>query len=176
MKVPAFTIGDQSIAESLVIIEYINDRFPEKNLLPKDPLKRAYIRYFIEIFSSKVSSEFFKFIFNIKEESARIEYEKNIGVSFERLNELLVQQSPSGPYFLGNEYSLADIAIAPFVARIKGFNKLFLDGYEFEALKKFPRLAEFFDGITDRPSFKETYCGDQAYIDVLIKKFNIAKQ
>jgi glutathione S-transferase len=41
---------------------------------------------------------------------------------------------------------------------------------------KLPRLAEFFDGITDRPSFKETYCGDQAYIDVLIKKFNIAKQ
>ena len=30
LKVPAFTIGDQSIAESLVIIEYINDRFPEK--------------------------------------------------------------------------------------------------------------------------------------------------
>jgi glutathione S-transferase len=101
---------------------------------------------------------------------------KRISVLLLNLNELLVQQSPSGPYFLGSEYSLADIAIAPFVARIKGFNKLFLDGYEFEALKKLPRLAEFFDGITNRPSFKETYCGDQAYIDILSKKFNITKQ
>lgn len=59
------------------------------SLLPKDPLKRAYIRYFIEIFSSKVNSEFFKFIFNIKEENARIEYEKNIGASFERVRRML---------------------------------------------------------------------------------------
>jgi glutathione S-transferase len=29
-KVPALTVEGQNIAESLVIIEYINDRFPEK--------------------------------------------------------------------------------------------------------------------------------------------------
>ncbi|KAG1463809.1 hypothetical protein G6F56_005207 [Rhizopus delemar] len=176
LKVPAFTVGGQNIAESLVIIEYVNDRFPEKNLLPQDPLKRAYIRYFIEFFSTKINSEFFKYLFNYKGEKAFENYEKNVSEAFERFNELLVQQSSSGPYFLGNEYSLADIAIAPFVARILGFNKLFLDGYEFEALKKYPRITEFFTGVLSRPSFNETYCGDQAYIDILAKKFNVVKQ
>ncbi|KAI8087003.1 thioredoxin-like protein [Gilbertella persicaria] len=52
LKVPALTTEDQSIAESLGIIKYINDRFPEKNLLTQDPLKRAKIRFAIEYFSS----------------------------------------------------------------------------------------------------------------------------
>lgn len=30
LKVPALTVEGQNLAESLVIIEYINDRFPEK--------------------------------------------------------------------------------------------------------------------------------------------------
>ena len=30
LKVPAFTVGGKHIAESLVLVEYLNDRFPEK--------------------------------------------------------------------------------------------------------------------------------------------------
>ncbi|CAO3664853.1 hypothetical protein G6F70_009203 [Rhizopus microsporus] len=175
LKVPAFTVGGKHIAESLVLVEYLNDRFPEKNLLPKDPLKRAYVRYFIEYYSSKVQSEFFKYAFNIKAENAFTDYEKNVSGALDRVNELLVQQSPTGPYFLGNEYSIADIAVAPLLARILAFHRLFLNGYEWEAVKKYPRLSEFIKGITERPSFKETYIGDEEFVNSFTAKFNITK-
>lgn len=85
----------------------------------------------------------------------------------------MLQQSATGPYFLGNEFSLADIAIAPFVLRINGFNKVALKGFEFEAVKSNPRLAEFIQGITSRPTVKETYVGDEQYLEVLAKRFNL---
>lgn len=56
------------------------------SLLPKDPLKRAYVRYFIEYYSSKVQSEFFKYAFNIKAENAFTDYEKNVSGALDRVS------------------------------------------------------------------------------------------
>lgn len=35
------------IPESHVVMELVADLFPEKDLLPKDPIERAHARYFI---------------------------------------------------------------------------------------------------------------------------------
>jgi maleylacetoacetate isomerase len=43
--VPALVVGDAVIIESLAIIEYLEQVYPEVPLLPSDPLKRAQIRY-----------------------------------------------------------------------------------------------------------------------------------
>lgn len=82
------------------------------------------------------------------------------------------QQAASGPYFLGEQYSLADIAIAPFYARVNAFNKLALDGHGFDAVKNSPRLAEFLNGITSRPSFQDSFLGDEKLIEFMKKRFN----
>jgi glutathione S-transferase len=85
----------------------------------------------------------------------------------------LKQQSATGPYFLGEQFSLADIALAPFVLRTEAFTKLVLDGYKFDAIKNSPRLASFYEGVTSRPSAKETYYGDREYLTLAINKFNL---
>jgi glutathione S-transferase len=88
----------------------------------------------------------------------------------------LLQQSATGPYFLGEEFSLADVSLAPFIQRIHGFNVIVLDGYMFEAIKNSPRLAEFIKGILSRPTVQETYCGDEKYTSVLVERFGFSKQ
>ncbi|CEP08342.1 hypothetical protein [Parasitella parasitica] len=175
LKVPALNTEGQNIAESLVIIEYLNDRFPEKNLLPKEPLKRAYVRFAIEYFSSKINSEFYKYIFNQNAENARENFETNINASLVRFNELLLQQAKTGPYFLGNDFSLADVAIAPHFLRIDALSKHFLNGFEFSAVKTNPRLAEFLAGIADRPSVKETFIGEDAFVEQIAARYNLKK-
>lgn len=87
----------------------------------------------------------------------------------------MVQQSETGPYFLGDKLSLADIAIAPFLLRILAFNKYYLSKYEFDAVKKHARLAEFFKGITTHPTVTESYCGDEVYTEILAKKYGFTK-
>ncbi|KAI8357277.1 glutathione S-transferase [Blakeslea trispora] len=172
LKVPVLKTEGQNLAESLVIIEYINDRYPEKNLLPKDPLKRAQIRFAIEYFASKISPEFYKFVMNMKAEDARANYEKNINQGLVRFEELLKQQSPTGPYFLGEEFSLADVAIAPFVMRIHALNTVFLDGLKLEAVTSSPRLTEFVKGVLTRPSVKDTWVGEEKLVEFLKKRFS----
>ncbi|KAL9548454.1 hypothetical protein MBANPS3_005667 [Mucor bainieri] len=175
LKVPALNVEGQNLAESLVIIEYLADRFPEAKLLPKEPLKRANIRFAIEYFSSKVSTEFYKYVFNQSAENARENFETNVNAALIRFNELLLQQSKTGPYFLGEEYSLADVAIAPFVLRIHALLEHILDGYKFEAVQNNPRLHEFITGALQRPSVQETWFGDEKFIEAMSARFNLKK-
>jgi glutathione S-transferase len=86
LKVPALNVEGQNIAESLVITEYIADRFPEANLLPKEPLKRANIRFAIEYFSTKVNAVFYKYVFNSKAEGAREAFEKDVNAGLVRVS------------------------------------------------------------------------------------------
>ncbi|KAF1805323.1 thioredoxin-like protein [Mucor lusitanicus] len=175
LKVPALNVEGQNLAESLVIIEYLADRFPDANLLPKEPLKRANIRFAIEYFSSKINTEFYKYVFNQSAENARENFETNVNAALIRFNELLLQQSKTGPYFLGETYSLADVAIAPFVLRIHALLEHILGGYKFEAIQNNPRLHEFITGALQRPSTQETWIGDEKFIDAMSARFNLKK-
>ncbi|KAG2219065.1 hypothetical protein INT45_008909 [Circinella minor] len=74
-------------------------------------------------------------------------------------NNLLLEQSSTGPYFLGKEYSAVGVALAPFFFQITSFMK-FLTGKEYEVPKELPRLHEFLKGIMNHPAYKET-----AYLD-----------
>ncbi|KAI9497215.1 glutathione S-transferase [Zychaea mexicana] len=171
-KVPAVTVAGKNIAESLIIIELANDLKSEKGLMPDDPTKRAQIRFAIEHYSSKIISTWANYMRNFKD-GDRQSYIDTLEAAYSRLNELLLEQAPSGPYFLGTEYSLADIAIAPFVARIAAINYAFMDGLELEAVKTHSRLQEFIKGCTSRPSFQETYTGDNAFVEGVKAKLGL---
>ena len=46
--VPTLIDNDQVICESTVIMEYLDDAYPEPSVLPKDPVKRARVRAWIK--------------------------------------------------------------------------------------------------------------------------------
>ena len=47
-KVPILEADGTTLTESEVICEYLEDAFPQKPLLPKDPKGRARVRAFVE--------------------------------------------------------------------------------------------------------------------------------
>ncbi|ORZ19883.1 thioredoxin-like protein [Absidia repens] len=167
-KVPALDVDGTILAESLVIIELINDLYPEKKLLPSDPIQKAQIRFFIEYFN-KLWTNLFK---HITGQLSLEDYIKEAEPVWIRVNELLLEQSQTGPYFLGDQFSLADVALAPFIARIRAVTSRSEAGFEFKAVKENPRLAQFLQGVLDRPSFKESYIGDDGFFTSVQKKFN----
>lgn len=44
-EVPALQIGDKVITQSLAILEYLEETYPDVKLLPKDPVQRALARF-----------------------------------------------------------------------------------------------------------------------------------
>ncbi|KAF7730279.1 hypothetical protein EC973_002522 [Apophysomyces ossiformis] len=166
-KVPTIGVDDYNLPESMVILEFLNDLFPEKNLLPKDPLKRAQIRFAIEFFTVKVAPIWFTYVLQSQDPQARQVYIDNMNTGLRRLNDLLLEQAPTGPYFLGDQYSIADIAMAPFILRSQLYNRLYMNDLQFEAVQQLPRLAEFLKGMTQRPSVQATMISEEDFIEVL---------
>ncbi|CDO74671.1 hypothetical protein BN946_scf184828.g11 [Trametes cinnabarina] len=168
-KVPALTFGgpevppDQpspksvKLIESMAILEFVADVFPEANLLPKDPILRAKARIFIEIYRNYVHDQFRETFFLAKPIEGVI-------TALEKLQDVL---HPSG--FAVGEWSIADAAVAPSLVRMMLFLRTGLGAYSKEDWKrlsetlssdKFSRLAQYIRDLEERPSFKKTWVSD----------------
>ncbi|KAI0784097.1 glutathione S-transferase C-terminal-like protein [Abortiporus biennis] len=167
-KVPAIAYGgpqvppDQpspestKIAESLVLLEFVADLYPDSGLLPKDPVLRAKARFFIDAVSNKFNPAFFKFVF--RGEGTLDEFVAAI----KEIQALL----PAEGYAIG-PFSIADLALIPFWGRGLVAFENDLGGFAvgegpkyLEAIKKNPELTRFLkyvDDVTSRPSFKATF-------------------
>jgi glutathione S-transferase len=125
--------GGLILPESLVIIEYLEERYPEPPLLPADPAERALARLRMERFDDLGSPYY---AVRRGDESARGRLDEALA----RLDSLLEAQ----PYLTGREYGLADIAYVPWILR--GQAMLGLDVSPFEA------LADWLDRLEQRPA------------------------
>ncbi|KAI0336579.1 thioredoxin-like protein [Cubamyces sp. BRFM 1775] len=167
-KIPAITYGgpksapenpppeSAKINESLVILEFLADLFPEAHLLPADPVLRAQARLFINIFETKVFEAFRNFFFTPDGSSTAL---------LEGLEALQARLAPNG-FALGEQWTNADSAVAPFLVRIDLMLKNDIGKFpQSEGLKvlevyqgpKFARLTKYIEDIRESSLFKGTW-------------------
>lgn len=53
-KIPVLVHGRKPICESMIILDYIDETWPENPLLPSDPFERATARFWIKFIEDKV--------------------------------------------------------------------------------------------------------------------------
>ncbi|KAF9460289.1 hypothetical protein BDZ94DRAFT_1311664 [Collybia nuda] len=170
-KVPAVSYGgpkvsadqpspeSQKIAESLVLLEFVADL--SGKLLPKDPVQRARVRFFIDAISNSVVPLFYSV-------AVRGESPEKLYKGLETLQSLL----PAEGFAAGPEFTIADAAIAPFLGRFDLVLKNDLGAYEegegvkvYEVVQtdpKFSRYRKYFADLKSRDSFKKTF--DENYL------------
>ncbi|KAI0833602.1 thioredoxin-like protein [Trametes gibbosa] len=174
-KIPALTIGgpvvppDQpstestKLYESIAILEFIADVYPEANLRPANPILRAKGRTFVEIYRNYVNEPFIDAFFRGKSV-------ENVIQALERLQAAL---PPAG--FAAGEWSIADIAVAPFLTRMYLFMDRELGAYTREDWlkvrdsldgEKFSRLKQYVQDIHGRPSFAKTWGSNNLQIEL----------
>jgi len=158
-KVPALDIGGQLIAESEVINEYLEDKFPEKPLLPKDPEGKARVRSFTrhhDLYLEPPIRALFGQM-SPKTRDAKVVEEKLADVTT-RLDQVEAMLAPNGPWAVGNMFTLADAALTPTL--FFAVNLLPAFGAK-SPLEGRPKLAAWWGRVQERPSTKKVL-GEQA--------------
>ncbi|EPT05800.1 hypothetical protein FOMPIDRAFT_127125 [Fomitopsis schrenkii] len=142
------------LTESLVLLEFVADLYPNTHILPADPVQRARARFFVEAVSTKLVPAWMTLLKSGTPESSQ---------AF--LN--AIDLPPQG--FAIGEYSIADISVAPFVARAHVALGNEIGAYavgegkrNLEALHqpRFARFQKYWADLQARPSFQATFNKD----------------
>lgn len=169
-KVPFLETSAGSISESEVQMAYLEDAFPDKPLLPKDPYARAklrelitYLELHLELEARKLYGEVF-FKGPRVEDAARAAIEKNLKksiVAFKRIAKF-------APYVGGSEFSAADCAAYVHLPLVGSASKMAFGtdlladaGIDWKAYLKL---------IGDRPSAQKVNADKKAFMDAQAKK------
>ena len=185
--VPALVHNDSVIIESTVILEYIEDVFPEPPLRPSAPALRAQMRVWEKLpddglhaacgtisFAAAFAAQLARGLdgdalerrLSAMPDPDRASRQRvlirdgldapfvrqAVGVYERALDEINAALGKTGgPYLVGSQYTLADVALVPYVERLDrlGLNRLW------ERAR--PHVTSWFARIRARPSFRAAF-------------------
>lgn len=150
-KVPYLEVNGTRLRESSAILEYLEDAFPQKPLLPRDPLERARVRelvIFIELHLELVARRMYGMLAGGKpvSEETRRRVEKDLAKGVRALKAV----AKFDPYIAGKELTVADCAAfvhLPLVTLVT--RNLF--GRDF--LEDMPQVKPYLKMLGERPAF-----------------------
>ena len=144
------TAGGNIIKESLVILQYFEDVYPELPVAQRDPYRRA-----VENMLTRMEGEFcthgYVWVMNQNPER-RDALRAGMLKQYERLNEFLLEHAPSGS-FLFEEFGWAETVFTPFFMRF-----WFLEYYEDFELpneEKYRRVRQWVDACVTHPAAQQ---------------------
>jgi glutathione S-transferase len=146
-KVPVIIDGATVLYESLIINEYLDEKYPEPPLMPKDHARRAKIRILTDYGMNHVDVPYQK----IRHEMLKDEKERNqetIDAAKTDLKNRLqrLEREIGGEPYLAGEFSLVDAALIPRFIRMEGMG-VFPDA-------SLSKLSGWLNRMKERPSVK----------------------
>lgn len=152
-KVPFIELdGGRRLSESEVIGEYLEEAYPQKPLLPKDPFERAKVRELvrvielhIELVARRLYGQVFFKAGNVSEEAKR-SIEKDLSKGIRALKALV----KFDPYIAGQDLTMADCAAFVHLPLVSLTTKL---AYGRDFLEDIAPLKPYLKKLGERPAF-----------------------
>jgi len=158
-KVPALIDGDVTVWDSLAIIEYAAERFPEARLWPEDRARRAHARSI----SAEMHSGFMALRnecgMNLHRPVRAIALSADARANVERIQQIWIEcrerYGKLGPFLFG-AFGGADAMFAPVVHRFRSY-----------AIPVEAEVQAYMDTMTSLPAFQEWTRGGLAETPVI---------
>ena len=149
-KVPYVEIDGTRLCESEVILEYLEEAYPQKPLLPKDPLARAKVRELvtvIELHLELVARRLYSGVFfgGTVSDGTRQSVEKDLTKGARALQALARFE----PFIAGKELTLADCAAAVHLPLVSLATKL---AYGRDFLEEIAQVKPYLKMLKERPA------------------------
>lgn len=149
MLVPFLQDGELGIAQSMAILEYLEERYAETPLLPTDEPARTQVRSFCNLIACDIHplnnlrvQLYLKNNLGIDSESGQEWYVHWIHEGFAALEEV----TGDGPFAFGDSPTLADALLVPQIYNARRFKV---------PLSAFPKLVRIADACEELPAFKK---------------------
>jgi maleylacetoacetate isomerase len=156
MRVPTLVLsGGDALIQSLAIIEYLDEVYPEPALLPADAVERAKVRAIAQIVACDIhplnNLVVLKTLKSLGHDQAAIDdwYRNWVVQGFEAVEALI----RPGPYAFGSQVTLADICLVPQVFNARRFKV---------AMERFPKIAAVDAACLKLPAFDKARPENQA--------------
>lgn len=127
--VPALVEDGQVFAQSLAVLEYLDETYPNPPLLPKAPADRAYVRGLAQIVGCDIHPlnnirvlKYLKTRWELSDDDTNEWYRHWIAEGFRSFEATLRAASRHGRYCLGDTITIADICLVPQVANARRFD------------------------------------------------------
>jgi len=145
-KVPALERNGQTVFESAICDDYLDEIYPENPLTPRDPYEKAKQRILMELFS-KFTSPYYKALRGSEEEKeeAKEAMAKALAV---------YEKALQGPYFGGDSPSMLDLHIWPWFERMAIIK--IVSGKDPLPQDRAPKLRAWVETMMKLPAVKAT--------------------
>lgn len=168
-EVPALIDGDVYIFDSTIILEYVEDKWPNPPMLPASPADRAKVRMIEEVCDTHYEAinwglgeiAYFKRATGAKAQ----EMQKLASEQTARIQSWLTKQLGSADWFNGSSFGWGDLSVVPYVNGSAGFGNAPDEGSP---------LGKWLARVNERPSVaqtarqaRESVAGMQQVADIL---------
>jgi glutathione S-transferase len=137
--VPVLVDGDGVIYESAVIDEYLDEKFTDTPLMPRNQLDRAKVRIWVDFFNTRVHPTGSDLQKKRDPEKAQARMDQHLRT----LDDALAGKD----YLVGNQFTLADVSFIPFYTRRERYTVNF-DNY--------PNIKRWAESLVARPQVAPT--------------------
>lgn len=143
--VPVLLHGGRPVCESIVILHYLDEAFPDEApaLLPADPRARAHARFWADFADRTVFACGIR-LWKLRDGEARARARAEMVEALRALDAELGDK----PYLAGEAFGFADLTVVPFAAWLPGYARL----GEFRLEEVCPRLPAWAERCGERES------------------------
>ena len=144
-KIPVIDDDGKILFESCIINEYLDEKYPNPPLMPKDPFMRGRGRILVDYALNYLHEPYWA----LRGEMLKKESERNVAMidekrrTLRKLLEYLEEALGDKPYFLG-DFSLTDIAVIPRFLRMEAYGAM--------PTPTLPKLNQWLERMKERSS------------------------
>lgn len=144
--IPALVVSDELvITQSAAILEYLEERYPERPLLPQGIELRARIRSFAQIAVADTHPLNNLRVLRYLRDAMEVDYDKRrqwfehwMHKAFAPMESILVNSDDTGSYCFGEQPTLADVCLVPQVSLAERYR---VDLSEYPTLRRIYRTC-----------------------------------
>ncbi|WP_322993609.1 glutathione S-transferase [Limnohabitans sp.] len=166
-KVPYFKTEDGAMCESAVMLEYIEQKYPQNPLIPADPFAAAKVRelaLFLDLHLELVARNLYPEAFFGGKVSDSVK--EKVGAQLEKNVAAFAKLAKFAPFVAGDSLTLADCAAVTHLPLISGVTKVI---YGKDFLADLP-ARDYLKMMSERPHMQKVNADRKANMDLMMAR------